>query len=82
MKNAPAQKRVVLGFCQANKMSNENGILLAEGRKQVYCVYFTSLKEINDEQIKALLFEAELIDQEFKKKKTGKKKFRTSQLTL
>ena len=29
---------VVLGFCQGNRMSNEDGVLLAEGRKQVYCL--------------------------------------------
>jgi hypothetical protein len=59
---------VTLGFCYGNLMSNENGLLYAEGRKQVYCMYFKSLEEINDEQIWALLFEAELIDEGFKKK--------------
>ena len=67
------KKGVTLGFNQGNLMSNEDGVLLAEGRKQVYCMYFNSLKEINDEQIRALLFEAEMIDQEFGKKKKRKK---------
>jgi hypothetical protein len=61
--------RVTLGFCQGNLMSNEDGALLSEGRKQVYYMYFSSLKEINDEQIRALLFEAEMIDDGFKKNK-------------
>jgi hypothetical protein len=61
--------RVTLGFCQGNLMANDDGALLAEGRKQVYCMYFSSLKEINDEQIRALLFEAELVDDSFRKKK-------------
>jgi hypothetical protein len=61
--------RVTLGFCQGNLMANDDGVLLSEGRKQVYCMYFSSLKEINEDQIRALLFEAELIDDHFRKKK-------------
>lgn len=63
------RKGVTLGFCQGNLMSNEDGVLLAEGRKQVYCMYFKSLNEINDKQIRALLFEAEFVDEGFKKRK-------------
>jgi len=63
------EKGVSLGFCQGNLMNNDEEVLLAEGRKQVYCVYFKSLKEINDEQIRALLYEAELLDEGFRKKR-------------
>jgi len=63
------EKGVTLGFCQGNRMSNDDGVLLAEGRKQVYCMYFTAVKEINDEQIRALLFEAEMVDNTFGKAK-------------
>lgn len=62
-------KGVALGFCQGNLMSNEDRVLLAEGRKQVYCMYFYSLKDINDSQLRALLFEAGLVDESFRKKK-------------
>jgi len=65
-------KGVTLGFCQGNLMSNDDGVLLAEGRKQVYCMYFNSLDEIDDEQIRALLFEADMVDQQFQKKKRKK----------
>jgi hypothetical protein len=68
-KNPYAKKGVTLGFCQGNLFANEDGVLLSEGRKQVYCTYFNSLNDVNDQQIRALLFEAELIDQSFKKKK-------------
>jgi hypothetical protein len=68
--NDKEERGVTLGFCQGNLMSNEDRILLAEGRKQVYCMYFKSLKEINDEQIRALLFEAEFVDEGFAKKRT------------
>ncbi len=61
------QKGVTLGFCQGNLFANEDGTLLAEGRKQVYCMYFNRVDEINEEQIRALLFEADLIDQQFRK---------------
>ena len=69
LKEAHQAKGVSLGFCQGNLFANEDGMLQAEGRKQVYCMYFKTLKEINDEQIRSLLFEAEIIDRSFKKKK-------------
>ncbi len=63
------ERGVTLGFCQGNLMSNEKGILLKENRKQMYCIYFKSIKEIDDEMIRSLLFEADLVDQDFRKKK-------------
>jgi hypothetical protein len=67
-------KGVSLGFCQGNLMSNEDGVLQAEGRKQVYVMYFHSLADINEEQVRALLYEAGMIDETFKKKKSAKRK--------
>lgn len=69
-------KGTSLGFNQGNRMSNEDGVLLAEGRKQVYVMYFHSLKDIKDDQVRALLYEAGMIDEEFgeeKRKKKGKR---------
>ena len=68
-------KGVSLGFCQGNLMSNEDGVLQAEGRKQIYVMYFHSLNEIREDQVRALLFEAGMIDDSFgiKKKKVKKK---------
>jgi hypothetical protein len=65
-------KGVTLGFCQGNRMSNEDGALLAEGRKQVYVLYIKSMKELDENQVKALLFEAGMVDEEFSKKKKRK----------
>jgi hypothetical protein len=62
-------KGVALGFNQGNLMSNEDGVLLAEGRKQVYMMYFKKLSDIDDARVRALLFEAAMIDEEFSKKK-------------
>jgi hypothetical protein len=70
-------KGTSLGFNQGNLMSNEDGVLLAEGRKQVYVMYFHSLKDINEDQIRALLFEAGMIDDGFGEKKKKKKSQRT-----
>ncbi|HEY5745890.1 MAG TPA: DUF1801 domain-containing protein [Chryseolinea sp.] len=65
-------KGVALGFNQGNLMANEDGALLAEGRKQVYKMYFKKLDDIDEHQVRALLFEAALIDEQFAKKKKKK----------
>jgi hypothetical protein len=62
-------KGVALGFNQGKLMSNEDGVLLSEGRKQVYMMYFKKLADIDENQIRALLFEAAMIDAQFGKKK-------------
>ena len=67
-------KGVSLGFCQGNLMSNEDGILKAEGRKQVYVMYFHSLKDINEDQVRALLFEAGMVDDTFADRKKMRKR--------
>ena len=72
-KRTQEAKGVTLGFCQGNRMSNEDGVLKSEGRKQVYVMYFHTLTDINDEQVRALLYAAEMIDQTFGKRKTSVK---------
>lgn len=67
------RKGITLGFCQGNLFANEHGLLLSEGRKQVFCVYFTHLRDIQEETIRELLYEADLIDQQFRKRKTKKR---------
>ena len=62
-------KGVALGFNQGKLMSNEDGVLLAEGRKQVYMMYFKKLGDIDEVQLRALLFEAAMIDEQFAKNK-------------
>ena len=61
-------KGISLGFCQGYLMANEDGVLQTEGRKQVYVMYFQTLRDINEDQVRALLFEASMIDDTFKKK--------------
>lgn len=62
-------KGTSLGFNQGNLMSNEDGVLKAEGRKQVYVMYLESIKDLDENQVRALLFEAAMIDDQFRKKK-------------
>ena len=63
-----AEERRSIDFNQGNRMSNQDRVLLAEGRKQVYCMYFHSLKDIDEAQVRALLFEAGMIDEGFNKR--------------
>ena len=60
---------VSLCFCQGNRMSNEDGVLAAEGRKQVYVMYFKSLRDIHEDQVRALLFEAAMVDDTFSRER-------------
>ncbi len=72
------KKGISLGFCQGNLMSNEDGHLLAEGRKQVYCMYFHHLDDIDEPLIRALLFEAGMIDDAFGSRKSKRSTTRSA----
>lgn len=67
----PNEKGTALGFNQGYLMSNEEGTLLAEGRKQVYVMYFKSLKDLDEQQVRARLFEAAMIDDQFANRLKG-----------
>lgn len=71
MRNDEKQKSkgVALGFSQGKLKANEDGVLLAEGCKRVYMMYFKKLDNIDENQIRALLFEAAMIDEQFARKK-------------
>lgn len=62
------EKGVTLGFNYGNKMSNDQGLLLAEGRKQVYVMYFKDVKDINDADVRSQLYEAGALDDSYAKK--------------
>lgn len=76
--NAPKAKNqtiddtiVSLGFCYGNKLSNAQGLLLAEGRKQVYIIRLKSVHQLDklENQIREIVMEAVLLDDAAKKKK-------------
>jgi hypothetical protein len=72
-------EKVQLGFCYGNLLSNDQGVLLAEGRKQVYLMKFTMLSEINDSIIREIVMEAMMVDDSFRpttKKSSAKKKIK------
>lgn len=70
----PDLLKVTLGFCYGSMLSNEQGLLVAEKRKQVYVVPIYSLSQINERAIVEIVQEAVLLDDEFGKAK--KKKLR------
>lgn len=66
----PEEKtKVTLGLCYGNHLSNAQGLLLKEGRKQVYVIKYISVKEIDEQSVREIIQEAVLIDESFKKKK-------------
>jgi hypothetical protein len=76
--NAPTTKNqtwnntiVSLGFCYGNKLSNDQRILLAEGRKQVYVVRLRSMKDFQRLQlpIVEIIQEAVMLDEMLKARK-------------
>jgi len=62
-KYGPKDALVSFGFCYGNQLSNEQGILLAEGRKQVRIIKYDALNKVDDEVIAPILQEALLVDQ-------------------
>jgi hypothetical protein len=68
------EKGVTLGFCQGNRMANDDGLLLSEGRKQIFVMYIKNLSEIREDVVRALLFEAAMVDEEFGRTKRRRKK--------
>jgi hypothetical protein len=75
--NAPTAKNqkkdgtlVSLGFNYGNKLSNAQGLLLSEGRKQVYIIRIKSIQELDkiEKQITEIILEAVMLDESMKKK--------------
>src|SRR6187549_1741561 len=61
--------KVTLGLCYGNLLSNDRGLLLQEGRKQVFVIKYTSVNEIDEKAVREILQEAVLVDDEFNKVK-------------
>ena len=67
----PTNAKVSFGFCYANLLSNVQGILLKEGRKQVYIARFSSINEIDERLLLEIIQEALIVDDwHLQKKKT------------
>jgi hypothetical protein len=66
---------VSIGFCYGNQLSNDQNILLSEGRKQVYIVRIKNLRQLEriEPFIVELVHEAFLLDElQIRKKQTVK----------
>jgi hypothetical protein len=55
---------VRLGFSRGNLLADPTGLLRKDSRKQVYWHDFQTIQEIHPEEIRALVYEAILIDEE------------------
>ncbi len=66
----PKDALVSLGFCYGHMLSNNQGVLLHEGRTQVYIIKYNALTEIEETTIGEILQEALMVDElDFKKTK-------------
>jgi Domain of unknown function (DU1801) len=65
---------VSMGLCYGNKLSNAQGLLLSEGRKQVYIIRIKSIQDLDkiEKQITEIVLEAVMLDQAMKKKSKPK----------
>lgn len=54
--------KVTLGFCYGNLLSNAQGMLAQDRRKQVSTISFASLADIQDGRISEILREAVMVD--------------------
>lgn len=62
---------VSFGFCNGHLLNDEINYLEKESRKQVYTKTFHNLGEIEEDFLKAFLFEAVEIDERMRRKKKG-----------
>lgn len=69
----PVHGEVTLGLCYGNLLSNAQGLLLKEGRKQVYVIKFSATDQIDEQALREIIQEAVLVDEEFKKKNNKKR---------
>lgn len=65
---------VMLGICRGHMLSNEQGILEMEGRKEVATITFSSPSEINQGLIREIINEAIILDGMIAKEKRAKGK--------
>lgn len=68
----PPPPKVTLGFCYGNLLSNEQGLLMSEGRKQVYTINISSLADVNERSLSEIFLEAVLVDEQLHNKKKKK----------
>jgi hypothetical protein len=77
--NPSKNNRIELAFVRGNELSNSHGILDSKGRKQVWSIELNKLSEIPINELKEIIHEAILLDEnvpyESKRKPTLSRKF-------
>ncbi|MDO1445258.1 DUF1801 domain-containing protein [Rhodocytophaga aerolata] len=61
--NGGLTEGVALGFCKGYLMSNEEGLLQSNGRKEVIAVHYVSISQINWPQVRQWIQEALIVDE-------------------
>lgn len=61
----PAPPKVTLGFAYGNLLSNDQGLLISERRKQVFTIPFFSQTAIDERLLTEVINEAILVDEQF-----------------
>ena len=62
-----------IGFTRGHLLSNDQGILQMNGRKQIASVHYAELNDIHEEPLQEILQEAILVDEEWMRNKKRKR---------
>ena len=65
----PDREKVSFGFCYGNLLSNSQGLMMMEERKQVSVIKLYSPKDIDENSFREIINEAVLVDDQFAKRK-------------
>ena len=65
---------VVFGLCRGQMLSNEQGLLELENRKEIGTITFRLPEEIDQDAVREILYEAILVDEEIAREKRKKPK--------
>ncbi|MBC8173940.1 MAG: DUF1801 domain-containing protein [Chitinophagales bacterium] len=74
--SAPAgpKRGVFLGFCRGNLLSNEQGIIEMGNRKRFGLIRYYDLKEMKENIISEIIYEAVAVDEEIFRVKKNKRR--------
>jgi hypothetical protein len=68
----PGREKVTFGFCYGYLLSNDQGLLQLENRKQVSIIKLYSPNDIQEQKFREIILEAIMIDEQFAKRKKPK----------
>jgi uncharacterized protein YdhG (YjbR/CyaY superfamily) len=65
----PKDCKLIFGLCYGNLLSNDQKLLQADSREQVYIIRINSAGDIDEKAFREIVHEAVMIDNEFSKAK-------------